>query len=359
MMRGLMLVVSVLVFSAVSGYFLYTRSASTSDEYQTAVPFFADIERTIVANGTITPRQEVVIKPHISGVIKEIYVMPGDAVTQNDLLALIQPYPDPIDVSEAESKLRDAQIRFKHQQREFTRTKQLYKKRYIPRVEFEESHMELQLAKQNLGATQRNVEIVRSGASTELDQSASEIRATVSGLVLERTVEVGAFVIESNEFNVGTSIVTIADMADLLFKGQVDEPDAGLLAVGMPVTLTVGAFPEATFTGAIEFLSPKALVKDGRTTFEVRSSVTLRADRFVRAGYSAVANIVVARREQVLAISERNLLFKDGQPFVPVEIQPKKFEDRMLTLGLSDGLVIEVQDGLQEEERFRILPVTE
>ncbi len=355
-MRGLLLVVSILVFSAVSGYFLYTRSASTSDDYQTAVPFFADIERTIVANGTITPRQEVVIKPHISGVIKELYVTPGDAVQQNDLLALIQPYPDPIDVSEAESKLRDAQIRFKHQQHRFTRVQQLYKKEYITRVEFDDSYLELQLAKQNLGAAQRNVEIVRSGASTELEQSASEIRATVSGLVLERTVEVGAFVIESNEFNVGTSIVTIANMADLIFKGQVDEPDAGLLDVGMPVALTVGAFPETAFTGAIEFLSPKALVKDGRTTFEVRSSVSLKADRFVRAGYSAVARIVVDRREQVLAISERNLLFKDGQPFVPVETHPERFEERVLTLGLSDGLVVEVQDGLHQDERFRVLP---
>ncbi|GJL55327.1 MAG: RND transporter MFP subunit [Nitrospirales bacterium] len=357
MMRMLLLVVSILVFSAVSGYFLYTRSVSTADEYQMAMPFRADIERSIVANGTITPRQQVVIKPHISGVIKEVYVLPGDAVKQNDLLALIQPYPDPIDVSAAQSKLREAQIRLKHQQRELTRTKQLYKKRYLPRVEYEEAHMEWQLAKQNFAAAQRNVEIVRSGASTELDQSASEIRATVSGLVLERTVEVGAFVIESNEFNVGTSIVTIADMSDLIFKGQVDEPDAGRLERGMPTTLIVGAFPDTTFTGVIEFLSPKALVKDGRTTFEVRSSVTLKADRFVRAGYSAVAHIIVDRREQVLAISERNLLFKAGRPFVPVEIHPEQFEDRVLTLGLSDGLVVEVQDGLREDERFRILPV--
>ncbi len=351
-------IVLVLFFISMSGYFLYTRSVGTAAEYQTSSPFRTDIEKTIIANGSITPRKQIIIKPQISGVINAVSVKPGDAVKKDDLLVLIQPYPEPIIVSEAESKLRDARIRVEYQDREYTRSKQLFYQRFIPRVEFERSQMELKLAEQNLATAQRNVEIVQSGASTELARSASEVRATVSGLVLERPVELGTFVIESNTFNEGTTIVTIADMTDLMFKGQVDEPDAGLLSTNRPTTMTVGAFPGTMFTGKIEFIAPKATVKDGRITFEVRSSLDLREDFFVRAGYSAVATIVIERREQVLAIAERYLQFENSQPFVSVEVAPNVFENRPLTLGLSNGLAVEVTDGIEEGDQFRIM-VTE
>ncbi len=354
MLRIVFPIVLVLIFTSVSGYFLYTRSARTADDYQTATPFRTDIDKTIIANGTITPRKQVLIKPQISGVIHAIYVKPGDAIKKNDPIALIQPYPDPIDVSAAEGTLRDARIRYQYQQRDYTRTNQLFKEGFLPQVEFEQSQMALKLSRQSLATAQRNLEIVKSGASTELSRSASEVRATVSGLVLERTVELGTFVIESNTFNEGTTIVTIADMADLVFKGQVDEPDAGMLSLGIPTTLTVGAFPDSVFTGAIEFISPKATVKDGRITFEVRSSLSLSADIFVRAGYSAVAEIVVDRREQVLAIPERYLTFEDSEPFVRVEVGAGVFEDRPLSLGLSNGLVVEIKDGIGEGDIFRI-----
>jgi len=355
--RTIVSVALVLAIAAGSSYFLYSRSTVTAEHYQIGNPFRATIEKTVVANGTIVPRQEVKIKPQISGVIDQILVERGDTVKRHELLAIVEPFPDPIDVSAAETQLRDARIRFEHARKQFRRINMLFQKQTITRNEFDQAHMEFRLAEQNLAAAKRHVEIVKTGASKELGRSASEIRATISGVVLERPIELGTFVIESNNFNEGTTIVTLADMTDLIFKGEVDEADAGQLKVGMPTALTVGAFPNEVMEGHIEFIAPKATLKNGRITFEIRAGLqrdALDAALFVRAGYSATAEVVAQRREQVLAIPERYLSFVDEQPTVFIETAPQVFEPRPLQVGISNGLIIEVQDGLSEEDRIRM-----
>jgi HlyD family secretion protein len=355
MIRTILWVILGFALAAASAYVLFSRSSVTAEHYQVATPVRATIVKKVVANGTIVPRQEVNIKPQISGVIERILVTRGDTVKKHDLIATVQPYPDPMDISVAETQLRDASVRFDHANRQFLRNKTLFQKETITHNDYEQARLEFQLAKQYLASAKRNVEIVKTGASKELGRSASEIRATISGVVLERPIELGTFVIESNTFNEGTTIVTLADMTDLIFKGQVDEPDAGKLAVEMPAEITVGAFPEKILNGHIEFIAPKAVTsKEGRITFEIRAGLRLDPDLFVRAGYSATAEIVTDRRENVLALSEQYLSFVDDQPTVFVEVAPQEYASRPIQVGLSNGLLIEILGGLNEHDRIRI-----
>ncbi|MDR4495833.1 MAG: efflux RND transporter periplasmic adaptor subunit [Nitrospirales bacterium] len=350
----LLAVLGVAVFSA-SAFFLYLRSSVIAEDYQLVSPVRATIVQKVTANGMIIPRQEVKIKPQISGVIEHILVKRGDRVQKHDLLATIEPYPNPMDISVAETQLRDARVRYNHATRQYLRYKKLYEKETVTRHDYDQVHLDFKLAEQNLSSAKRNVEIVKTGASRELGRSASEVRATIGGMVLERPIEIGTFVIESNTFNEGTTIVTLADMTDLIFKGQVDEPDAGKLAIDMPVGITVGAFPEKVLNGIIEFIAPKAVTsKEGRITFEIRAGLKLDPNLFVRAGYSATADIVVDRREQVLAIPEQYLNFIEDQPTLFVEIAPQKFEARPIEVGISDGLKVEITKGLTEHDRIRV-----
>ncbi|MEX2493518.1 MAG: efflux RND transporter periplasmic adaptor subunit [Nitrospirales bacterium] len=347
-------VLGVAVFSA-SAFFLYLRSSVTAEDYQLTSPVRATIVKKVVANGMIVPRQEVNIKPQISGVIERLMVERGDTIEKNDLIAIVQPYPDPMDINAAEARLRDAQVRFTYAKRQFLRNKELLKKKYIAYRDYEQIHMEFRVAKEEFASAKRNLEIVQTGASKELGRSASEVRATIGGVVLERPIEIGTFVIESNTFNEVTTIITLADMRDLIFKGQVDEPDAGALAIDMPVDITVGAFPEKILNGRIELIAPKAVTsKEGRITFEIRAGLTLDPNLFIRAGYSATADIVVDRREQVLAIPEQYLSFIEDQPTVFVEISPKTFEARPIQVGVSDGLMLEITKGLTANDRIRV-----
>ncbi|MGD9850575.1 MAG: efflux RND transporter periplasmic adaptor subunit [Nitrospirales bacterium] len=355
MIRTILLAVLGVVVVTASAFFLYLRSSVTAEDYQLVSPVRATIVKKIVANGMIVPRQEVTIKPQISGVIERIAVERGDRVNKNDLIAIVQPFPDPIDINAAEARLRDAGVHFKYAKRQFFRNKELLQKKYIAFRDYEQIHMEFRLAEEELASAKRNLEIVQTGASKELGRSASEIRATISGIVLERPIEVGTFVIESNTFNEGTTIVTLADMSDLIFNGQVDEPDAGTLVVDMPADITVGAFPDKVLKGHIEFISPKAVTsKEGRITFEIRAGLDLDPNLFVRAGYSATAEIVTDPRENVLAIPERYLSFIEEQPTIFVEISPESFEARPIQVGISDGLMVEITDGLNEHDRIRV-----
>jgi HlyD family secretion protein len=341
-------------FAGTSGYALYLKSMRPSQTYQTTHPFRTTIRHTIIANGTIVPRKEVSVKPQISGIIQKILVERGDVVKVSDLIAVIRPLPNPGDVNTAEGELHHARIGHLHAKQEFERVEALVKRNAATQNEYEKLRTELHLAEQRLTTARRHLEIVQTGASAALGRSASEVRATISGMVLERPVEIGTFVIETNTFNEGTTIVAIADTSDLIFRGKVDEPDAGSLRVGIPMSVALGAFPGERFEGRLEFIAPKAMEKDGITTFEIRAGLALKADRFVRAGYSATADIVVAQRTEVLALPERYVRFQDGQLYVTVETAAGLFERRTITLGLSDGITTEVISGLNEGDCLRV-----
>jgi HlyD family secretion protein len=350
------LLATVLVIGLVgaSGYFLYLKSTRPPRVYQTIQPFHTTIRQTIVANGTIMPRKEVYVKPQISGIIQKLLVERGDLVQAGALIAVIRPLPNPGDVNTAEAELRNARIAHLHAQQEFERIEGLLKRNGVARAEYDKLQTDLRLAEQRVTAAQRKLEIVQTGASAALGRSASEVRATVGGMILERPVETGAFVIETNTFNEGTTIVSIADMSDLVFRGKVDEPDAGSLRVGMPVSVTVGALPHERFEGRLDFIAPKATDKDGVITFEIRVGLAHKPDRLVRAGYSATAELVVAQRDRVLALPERYVQFQNGQAYVMCETAPGVFALRKIALGLSDGITTEIVSGLSADDRVRV-----
>jgi HlyD family secretion protein len=353
---GVSLLVAVLAIGllAASAYLIYPKARRSGPEYRTIAAGPATIRRTVIANGTISPRKEVNVKPQISGVIEKVLVSRGDIVRTGDLLAVIRPLPNPADVSAAEAEVDSANISHLHAEQEFRRIERLFRRDLVARSDYEKLETDLHLAEQRLAAARRRLEIVKTGASTALGRSASEVRATAAGTILERPIEVGAFVIESNTFNEGTTIVSIADMSDLVFRGKVDEPDAGSLRLDMPAAVAIGALPGERFQARLDFIAPKATEKDGVTTFEIRAALTLKPGRVVRAGYSATAEVVVAQRERVLALPERSVQFRQGRPFVAVETAPGVFQSRAVELGLSDGITTEVVGGLRAGERVRL-----
>jgi HlyD family secretion protein len=344
----------VVTLAGALGYLLYSQSARPAPVPQTTQLRRTTITRTIIANGTIVPRREVIVKPQISGIIRKIMVDRGDIVKAGDLIAVISPLPPPVDVNTAEVELHNAHIGHQHAREEFERVETLFKRQLVARADYDKLGTELRLAEQRLHAARRHLEIVRTGASAALGRSASEVRATIGGTVLERPVEIGAFVIETNTFNEGTTIVAIADLSNLVFRGKVDEPDAGSIEPGMTTTVRVGAFPGELFEGTIEFIAPKAEERDGVTRFEIRAGLGRKPALLLRAGYSATADIVVARREQVLALTEHAVHFQSGRPYVMVETAPGVFTRRGITLGLSDGITTEILSGLDEHEQVRI-----
>lgn len=330
------------------------KSVHPSQVYRTTQPFHATIRQAIVANGTIVPRKEVFVKPQISGIVQKILVERGDVVRAGDLVAVIRPLPNPSDINAADGELHNARLNHLHAKQELDRIEGLVKRNAASQSEYEKLRTELHLAEQRLTTARGHLEIVQTGASAALGRSASEVRATIGGMVLERPVEIGTFVIEMNTFNEGTTIVAIADMLDLVFRGKVDEPDTGSLRVGMSMSVTMAAFPGERFEGHLEFIAPKAAEKEGITTFEIRAGLALKADRLVRAGYCATADILVVQREEVLVLPERHMHFQDGQPYVMIETTVGRFEQRMITVGLSDGIIAEVISGLSEGDRVRI-----
>lgn len=353
----------VLLFVA-SGVFIYSKAVPATPVVELVSPERATIRRTIVANGNILPREEVRVRPQISGVIKSVHVRTGDLVELGDLLAEVEPQPSPADVNDAGMRLREAEIRLDHVLRELQRGEKIRPTGAITDTEYRELQLDAAIAEADLEAARRLVEIVRTGASVELGRSHSQVRATIAGTVLERPVDIGSFVIETNPFNQGSTIVKLADMSDLLFSGEVDEESAGQLHVGMNVVVTVGAFPDRPIQAVIETIAPQSsqrresseqsamadLGNGAITTFEIHA-ILQQVDEGIdlRAGYSATAEIELGRVSDALVVRERDLHFRDGEPYVLLESEEGGLLEQPVRLGLSDGLNVEVLDGLSEQ----------
>jgi HlyD family secretion protein len=348
------LVIAVLAAFGGTLAFLYKKSQPKPAAYQTVVPQVTTIVKKAVAPGAIVPRREVVLKPRMSGVIEKLYVAPGDEVKEHDLVARIQIIPNMVNLNAAESRVAEAELSVANASREFERTKNLVEQKLGSEVELSQRELTLQLKNQELAAAHNNLQLVREGAARKSGKVGNIVRSTVSGTVLDVPIKEGSSVIEANNFNEGTTIAAIADMKDLIFQGRVDESEVGKLELGMPVTISVGALgSETTIGGKLEYISPKGKEKDGTMEFEVRAAVEIKPGVVLRANYSANADIILERREKVLAIDEGAVRFEQGQPFVDVELEPNRFEKRSVKLGLSDGLLVEVISGLEKDARLK------
>lgn len=338
-------------------YYLYQKSQTPPVIFETESPFVTDIIKKTVATGSINPRKEIQIKSQVSGVIDQIFVEPGATVTNNQKMAKIRIIPNVVALNNAEASVNRARINFVDARNELKRQEKLYSEKVISEYEFNQATLNFNLKKQELDAAENNLELVREGASKKSGSASNIVYSTVTGMVLDVPVKEGSFVIESNTFNEGTTIVSVADMSEMVFEGNVDESEVGKLEEGMELTINIGALDKQIFTATLEYISPKGVEQDGAIQFEIRAAVTLKKDVFLRAGYSANADIVLDKRSQVLAVKESNLILEKGKAFVDVETSPQQFERKQIEVGLSDGINIEIVSGLHPEEKIKKLVV--
>ncbi|HLV64615.1 MAG TPA: efflux RND transporter periplasmic adaptor subunit [Polyangiaceae bacterium] len=344
------LVLGVFVWTLI---FLYKKSETHAVVHATATPVRREVIQKTVAPGALVPRKEVTIKPRVSGVIEKLYVEPGDYVKANALLAKIQIIPNVVSLNQAEANLKAARISFETAKSELERFRRLLAQNLISEADFIQQELSFKLRQQEVEAAENNLQLVREGASAKSGKASNLVHSTVEGMVLEVPVKEGASVIEANNFNEGTTIASIANMNDMIFQGRVDESEVGKLKVGMPVSISVGALGEQRFGGTLEYIAPKGVEKEGTIEFEVRAAVKLEPDVFVRANYSANADIILDRRADVLAVNEAWVIHEGKQAFVEIETGPQQFERKPVHLGLSDGIWVEVTNGLDERTRIK------
>jgi HlyD family secretion protein len=336
-------------------FYLYQKSQKKPFVFETETPFKADIVRKTVATGSIKPREEVAIKPQISGIIDALFIEPGDLVKTGDILARIRIVPNMQALNAAENRLAVAQNAFKTNEAEYKRNAQLFSQGVIAEREYQQVELQYQNAKTELEAAKENLEIVREGATKRAGKtSITLVRSTVNGMVLEVPVKVGNQVIESNQFNDGTTIASVANMGDMIFEGLIDESEVGKIREGMALEVTIGAIENQIFPATLEYIAPKGTESGGAIQFEIRARMEHDKSDFIRAGYSANADIVLERRDSVLAIREALLQFDGGKPFVEVMTGQDQYERRDIAIGLSDGLKTEVLKGVNEKDRIKI-----
>jgi HlyD family secretion protein len=334
--------------------FLYFKSRGETKAVDTDKPLVTDIVRKAVATGRIVPRREVLIKPRVSGIIKELYVKPGERVKQGALIAEIRLVPDVAALTRAEASVRSVQIALKHAAAERQRARKLFEDGLISRRELSQAEVDHDLQKAELASASEQLQVVKEGAARKGDGTTNtKVRSTVTGTVLDVPVEIGGSVIETNNFNEGTTIASVADMTDMIFLGNIDEADVGKIKKGMEVNIRIGAIDEKTFTGELEYIAPKGTEKEGAVQFQIKAAINPDEGVAVRAGYSANAEIVLAKKSQVLAINESLLRFDGKAPYVDVEVSPGQFERRDVELGISDGIHIEVLSGVEADTIIR------
>ncbi|MDX9749983.1 MAG: efflux RND transporter periplasmic adaptor subunit [Flavobacteriales bacterium] len=330
--------------------FLYRKSATRPDEFALEKPRRTDVVKKTVANGSIVPRKEILIKPVVSGIISELYVEAGDMVKKDQPLAKIRIVPDMMQLSSAEQRVSAANIGVQNAQINFDRNKPLADKGVISAAEMQTFDMALRTARQELAAAEEALKVVRDGISNK-SAGNTVVRSTIEGMVLDVPVKEGNSVIERNNFNEGTTIAAIADMRDLIFQGKVDESEVGKVRIGMPVVLTVGAIENAKWDAELEYIAPKGVEENGAIQFEIRAAVKLKAGESLRSGYSANADIVLDRRDSVLTVPESVVTFntKGDSAFVHVQEGTGKevsWRKAHIRTGLSDGINLEVVAGI-------------
>ncbi len=341
-------------------YFVRTNSTS-SIEYDTSSPFISSIQKTSVVTGTVIPEDEVDIKPQLNGIIDNILVEEGDIVEIGQLIAIIKVVPDERSVYGARAQVTAARLTVQNAERQIKRAKELFEKQIISQQDYEDAELNYNTAKENLIAAQNDLEILRKGSVAGSSTANTNIRATVSGTILEIPVKLGDQVIAANNFNEGTSVAIIADLNEMIFEGQVDEAEVGKLELGQSLKVNMAAIPGREFDAILKFVAPKGTEQGGAVQFKIEADLTLDEDTFVRAGYSANGSLVVENKQEIMVIAEALLQFdrRTQLPYVEVEISDQNFERRDVTTGLSDGIKVEILSGVSMDDKIKIWNKTE
>ncbi len=334
--------------------FLYKKSQPKEEIFEVKSPEFTSIVKKTVATGAVEPRKEIEIKPQVSGIVEQLFIEPGTMVRKGDVLARVNIIPDMVNLNNAESRVNRARLNFEDAKIDFDRQSILFEKQVISKEEYQKARLSHNSAREEFEAAENNLELIRKGVTkTSAKTTNTLIRSTIDGMVLDVPVKEGFSVIQANTFNAGTTIAMVADMTDMIFNGKVDETEVGKITEGMNIELTIGAIDNQKFDAILKYIAPKGKTENGAIQFEIRADVVLKESQFIRAGYSANANIVLARRDSVLTIPEALLKFENDSAFVEIETGEKKYERRNVKTGLSDGINIEILEGIVITDKLK------
>jgi HlyD family secretion protein len=364
------LLIIVIAFSA-GIWYIYSKDKTNPVVFQTETASIQTIVKKTVATGNIVPKEEVLIKPNISGIIDEIFVVAGDVILAGDLIAKVKVVPNinslnsaKNNINSAKTQVETARLALESQKSIYLRQKELFDKSVVSANEFDQALLSYNQAQQRynqenvlLTAAKQTFDIVKTGTAKGLGAAANtEIRATVSGMILDIPVKVGNQVIESNNFNDGSTIATIADVEKMIFEGKVDESEVGKITENLPLEITVGAIENKKFNAVLDFIAPKGVSENGAIQFEIKGTLNNQNATFIRAGLSANASIILARAENVLSIKEALVQYdpKTKKPYVEIAIGAQEFQRKEISLGVSDGLFVEVLEGVTQQDNIKV-----
>lgn len=367
----IVMLIAIVVLFSTAMYWLYSKNQEDPVVYETQSPATETIIKKTVATGSIVPKEEVLIKPNISGIITEIYVEAGEYVGSGDLIAKVKVVPNVASLNSAKNNINSvniqvetARLAFQNQENIYNRQKGLFEKGVISANEFDTAQLSYDQTQQrykqeqiSLTNARQNYDIVKTGTTSGMGAAANtEIRATVSGMVLDVPVKTGNQVIESNNFNDGTTIAIIADVGNMIFEGKVDESEVGKIKEDLPLEITVGAIENKKFDATLDYIAPKGVDENGAIQFEIKGTLNKKDSTFIRAGLSANASIILARADNVMSIKEALIQYdsKTKNPFVEVEVGDQKFERKDIELGISDGINVEVKTGISEDDKIKV-----
>jgi len=338
-------------------YYLYQKNQEDPIVYETETPSVQTIVKKTVATGSIVPREEILIKPNISGIIDEIYIEAGDRIKSGDLIAKIRVIPNVSSLQSAKDAVATAKINLDNEKKSYDRQKSLFDKGVISANDFENADVSYKRAQQNYKSAQQNFEIVRTGTTSGIGSAANTlIRSTIDGMVLDVPVKTGNQVIESNNFNDGTTLATLADVNKMIFDGKVDESEVGKIKEDLPLEITVGAIENKTFDAVLDYIAPKGVSENGAIQFNIKGTLDKADTTFIRAGLSANASIILAKAKDALAIKEALVQFdpKTEQPYVELESGDQEFKRQDIKLGVSDGIYVQVLEGLNKDDKIKV-----
>ena len=351
----ILIVIALVFFGAM--YYLYAKNQQAPVVFKTEKATVKTIVKNTIATGNIVPDEEVLIKPNVSGIIEEVYIKAGEKVKAGDLIAKIKVVANVSNLSNSQNQVKAAKIDLDNQEKLYERRKTLFDKGVISANDFDAAQLSYNQAKQNYSSSKQGLDIVKTGTTTGMGNYANTlIRSTVNGMVLDVPVKVGNQVIESNNFNEGTTIASVADVGRMIFVGKIDESEVGKITEKLPIEITIGAIENKKFDAVLNYIAPQGKTENGAIQFEIKASLDNRDDTFIRAGLSANASIILEKAENVLSIKESLIQFdkKTQKPYVEVETAEGKFQRKDLKLGVSDGIDVQVISGITATDKIKI-----
>lgn len=351
----ILIIIVIVFFSAL--YYLYAKNQAPSVVFKTEKPVTKTIVKNTIATGNIQPDEEVLIKPNISGIIETVFIKAGEKIKAGDKIAKIRVVANVSNVSSTQNQVQTAKIALDNQEKIFQRQKTLFEKDVISANDFDGAQLAYKQAKQNYLAAKQSLDIVKTGTTTSLGSYANTlIRSTVNGMILDVPVKEGNQVIESNNFNEGTTIASVADVGRMIFIGKIDESEVGKIKENMPIEITIGAIENKKFNAVLNYIAPKGVAENGAIQFEIKASLQNNDATFIRAGLSANASIILEKVNKALAIKESLVQFdkKTQKPYVEIETAPQKFQRKDVVLGVSDGIYVQVKSGIKKSDKIKI-----